>query len=182
MNPYEAPRPSAEGPSAGRARGKYYAALDGEKLVVQKDAELPSVCLKCGSHDGILRRKAKFQWTPVWARILVPFCWPAGLIAILATTKRGTLDVPLCGSCNARWSQAVGAIVVGVVALVAGIFAIRAFDEPATGFIVFFVALAGFLGLAIGFARPRMLIADKIDEANLTLKGVDQGAAREVVG
>lgn len=181
MNPYEAPKGSGGGELPAR-RGKYYARLEGDKLVVQKDAELPAVCMKCGTHDGIMRRKAKFQWTPVWARVLIPFCWPAGLVAMLVTTKRGQLDVPLCVPCNVRWTQAIAAIVVGVVLLVGGVFAIRAFDEPGAGFLVLGVAFVAFLVLAVAFARPRMLIADPIDEANLTLKGVHPGAAREIAG
>ena len=182
-NPYAPPAvaSAAYGPTASGVRS-YYAALNGDVLVVQKEAALPPVCMKCGTKHEITRRNAKFQWTPMWARLMIVFCTLPGLIAMLATTKRGRLELPLCVACNARWGQAVAAIVVGIVALVGALLTLRSFDEPAIGAVLFFVGLVAFLGLVLGFAKPRLLQVHKIDERNVELKGFHPDAARVIVG
>jgi hypothetical protein len=126
LNPYASPAApdGAYGGTGGGGTGS--ARLEGDVLVVSKGAALRSVCLKCGKRDGIVRRDAKFQWTPMWARLSVVFCTLGGLIAILVTTKRGNLSVPLCVPCNRRWGQAVTAIVLGAVGLVGSILYLRA--------------------------------------------------------
>jgi hypothetical protein len=180
-NPYAAP--SAQGPHGyGHSGGGGGASLRGDVLVVERNANLASVCMKCGTHDGIIRRQAKFSWSPTWARLSVIFCTIGGAIALAITTKRAQLAVPLCVPCNARWSSAVGALIAGIVLLVLGIFSFRLSSEPAFGGIFFFVALAAFVGLAIGFVKPRMLQVNKIDDAFIELKGVHPSAARELSG
>jgi hypothetical protein len=119
----------------------------------------------------------------MWARMLIPFCWPAGLIAFLVTTKRGQLAVPLCVPCNGRWTQGVAAIVVGVVLLVGAFlgFSFGGTDDRSLGVAAIAVALVVFLVLALAVARPRMLVVDRIDDTNIYLKGFDPNAAREIV-
>jgi hypothetical protein len=176
-NPYSAP---AAAPGYGAGVRSYFATMQGDVLVVQKQAALPPVCMKCGTQHDIQRRNAKFQWTPMWARMMVVFCTLGGAIAMLLTTKKAQLDVPLCAPCNARWGQAVAAIVGGIVALVLSIFGIGQLHE--VGGVLFFVVLAAFIGLMLAFVKPRMLQVHKIDEQNVELKGVHPEAARAIVG
>ena len=179
-NPYAAPVAGASPYGATGVRS-YFAAMQGDVLVVSKHAPaLPGVCMKCGTTHDMQRRNAKFQWTPMWARLLVPFCTIVGAIAMLITTKKAQLDIPLCAPCNARWGQAFAAIIGGVVALVLSLFSIQALEQA--GAILFFVILAGFVGLMFGFVRPRMLQVHKIDDQNIELKGVHPDAARAIVG
>jgi hypothetical protein len=176
-NPYAAPTAPAH---AGGVRS-YFATMQGEVLVLQKHATaLPAVCMKCGTTHDIQRRSAKFQWTPMWARMMVVLCTIGGAIAMLVTTKKAQLDIPLCAPCNAKWGQAIAATVVGIVALVLSLFGIGQLHE--VGAVVFFVALAGFIGLMLGFVKPRMLQVHKIDDQNVELKGVHPEAARAIVG
>lgn len=175
MNPYAAP---AAPIVAGGVRS-YYAAMQGDVLVVQKEAALPPICMKCGTRDNIVRRNAKFQWTPVWARLMVVVCTLGGAIAMLLTTKKASLAVPLCAPCNARWGQAVAALIVGIVALVGSIFGIGQLHEA--GIILFVVVLLAFVGLMLGFVRQRMLQVHKIDEQNVELKGVHPAAAQAII-
>ena len=175
-NPYAAPT----APSYGGGVRSYFATMHGDVLVVQKQAALPPVCMKCGTNHDIQRRSAKFQWTPMWARMMVVLCTIGGAIAMLLTTKKAQLDVPLCAPCNARWGQAVAALVGGIVALVLSIFGIGQLHE--VGGILFVVVLAGFIGLMFAFVRPRMLQVHKIDEQNVELKGVHPAAAQAIVG
>jgi hypothetical protein len=176
-NPYAAPTAPVHG---GGVRS-YFATMQGEVLVLQKQSPaLPAVCMKCGTTHDIQRRNAKFQWTPMWARMMVVLCTIGGAIAMLLTTKKAQLDIPLCAPCNARWGQAVAALIGGIVALVLSIFAIGQFHE--VGGILFGVVLVGFIGLALGFVKPRMLQVNKIDDQNVELKGVHPEAARAIVG
>jgi hypothetical protein len=155
--------------------------MQGDVLVLQKHATaLPAVCMKCGTTHDIQRRKAKFQWTPMWARMMIVLCTIGGAIAMLVTTKKAQLDIPLCAPCNARWGQAVAAIIGGVVALVLAIVGIGQLHEA--GAVVFFVVLAAFIGLMLAFVKPRMLQVQKIDDQNVELKGVHPEAARAIVG
>ena len=47
---------------------------------------------------------------------------------------------------------------------------------------MFFVVLAAFIGLMLGFVKPRMLQVHKIDDQNVELKGVHPEAARAIAG
>jgi hypothetical protein len=185
MNPYAPPGDPAETPDPGepgkkkkKKRGEYRAHLDGDVLVLSRDARLPSVCMKCGSHQEIIQRPVKFQWTPPWARYLA-FCL-IGLIAILVTTKRAELAIPLCPRDNARWTAARNATIAGVVLLLGSFFAVRASDDPSPYLPVVLVAVVAFVVLAIVFVRPRMLQVRKIDEQVIELKGCHPGAAQEI--
>jgi hypothetical protein len=182
MNPYAAPNPHGSYGAPPNQVGYAQATLRGDVLIVERNAHLNGVCMKCGARDGLMARKAKFSWTPMWARLSVIFCTILGAIAIMVTTKRAELSVPLCASCNAGWSKATSATIGGVVLLVAGIFSFRLFDEPAIGGVVFFVALAAFIGILVGFARPKMLHAEKIDDQFVELKGVAPSAASFLSG
>lgn len=179
-NPYAAP--SAHGGPHVHGGGTGQVSVRGDVLVVAKESALPGVCFKCGTQENIVRRDAKFSWTPTWARLSVILCTIGGLIAILVTTKKARLALPLCAPCNARWSSAIAALIGGVVALVAGIFSFRLFDEPAIGAVFFFVCFGAFLGLMLGFVRPRILQVHKIDDHVIELKGVHPVACRVLTG
>jgi uncharacterized membrane protein YeaQ/YmgE (transglycosylase-associated protein family) len=183
-NPY-APPTGADAPAAAKKkkkkRGGYAARFAGADLVLSGGGELPSVCMKCGTHDGIMRRSAKLQWTPVWARFLV-FC-VIGAVVMLVTTKRATLDVPLCVPCNERWNAARGATVVAVVGLVAAFLWLRLGPAETTkaALVALVVAIAGFIVVLVSFVKPRTLRATNITDSEITLRGVDPRAAQEIV-
>lgn len=188
MNPY-AP-PNAGHPESGdepkkkkkkKKRGGYSARLEAGVLIVSRDAELPDVCLKCGTHDEIMRRKANFQWTPLWARMLLPFCALGGLIAMSITRKHASLSLPLCVSCDAKWTAARNATIAGVVPLIGAFLYLRITDDRGPALAVLIAAVAGFVALMLAFVRPRMMQSTRIDAAEVHLKGFDAGAGREVV-
>jgi hypothetical protein len=183
-NPY-AP-PTDDEPPQGtkkkkKKRGRYSARFKGAELVVSRDAELPSVCMKCGMHDGVLRRSVKLQWTPVWARFLV-FCL-IGAIIMLVTTKRATLEVPLCVPCNNRWSAARTGSMVAVVGLVGAFLWFRLGDDATAkmALVALVAAVAVFVVVLVSFVKPRTLRATNIDDAEITLAGVEPRAAQEIV-
>jgi hypothetical protein len=183
MNPYAPPGDPADTAEPGtkkkKKRGDYHAHLDGDVLVVGRDTAFPSVCIKCGSHQEIERRTTKFQWTPMWARMSV-LCAIVGLIAMLLTTKRAELQLPLCPRCNKRWTAARNALIAGVIALVGSIVALRLGDDPQSLLPLIGVAIVAFIVVAIAFVKPRMLQVRKIDDQVVELKGCHPGAAQEI--
>lgn len=177
-NPYAAP--AATTGATGIHYGAGAARLVGDVLVVRKDAALPAVCLKCGARDGVVYRPTNFQWTPVWARLMVVFCTLPGAIAMLVTTKKAALAVPLCPSCNARWSAAKNATVAGVVAILLGVFGFQLVDDRSLLGLALLVTITAFVVAMVGFVRPRMLQVQKIDAQELELKGFHPGAAADI--
>jgi hypothetical protein len=175
MNPYAAPGDPSD---PGHKRGDYHARLDGDVLIVGRDARLPSVCIKCASHQDIVHRPSKFQWTPPWARFLV-FCG-IGVLIMLVTTKRAELAMPLCPACNARWSAARHALIGGSVILVLSLLALRLGDDPGAMLPLVGVVLVAFVIVALVYVKPRMLQVRKIDDQVVELKGCHTGAAREI--
>ncbi|MDB4938280.1 MAG: hypothetical protein JWP87_5252 [Labilithrix sp.] len=182
-NPYAAPAPATDdGPRKKKKKGRYSARLDGDALVVAnaKHAPLfPEVCMKCGAHEGILRRKVQFRWRPVWARFLV-FCI-IGLVILVVTTRRANLEIPLCASCNERWSAARNAGIAGIVVLVAALIAVRSTGAGRAELGGLFALVAAFVALAYVFIRPRVLPVKRIDDAEISLRGVHPRAAEEIV-
>ena len=179
-NPYAAPAaaPATPGPHDGAGAAR----LVGDVLVVRKDAALPAVCLKCGARDGIMHRPAKFQWTPLWARLMVVFCTLPGAIAMLVTTKKAALAVPLCPPCNARWSAARNVTGARVAAILVGVLGSQVLGDPAFFGLALLVTITAFVVAMVAFVRPRMLQVQKIDAQELELKGFHPGAAAEIAG
>lgn len=186
MNPYAPPGDPTEPGGAEprkekkKSRAAYYARLEGEVLIVGRDTDFPSVCIKCASHQGVERRGAKFQWTPMWARMSVILCALGGLIAMAITTKRAALQLPLCRVCNKRWSVARNTLIGGVVALVLSMLTLRLGDDPQAFLPLIGVVIVGFLVVALAYVKPRMLQVRKIDDQFIELKGCHPDAAQEI--
>lgn len=182
MNPYAPPGEGEPEKHRRGGHGRYTASMTGkagQTLVLSRDAEVPAVCMKCGSKQGIVRRLTQFQWTPVWARFMM-FCI-IGLVVMLVTTKRAAMHVPLCATCNDRWSAARTVTIIGVLGLVAGFIAMRTLDDHALGIALLFLGVGAFLILSITYVRPRVVRAKRIDATSLQLDGVDPKAAAEIV-
>jgi hypothetical protein len=163
------------------------ASWDGTSLTVPKQFSFPRVCLKCGSHEVHTRRTQKFAFTPMWARLLVVVCWPGAVVAMLLTTKRATLELPLCDPCHTRWRQArtVGTVLMllAVVGLLTAAFASGASHSEAAAGLLPLVTLVviGVLALVVNkFVRPRILQAKKVDDERVTLNGVHPTAGQFV--
>ena len=163
------------------------ASWDGKLLVVPKQFGFPNVCLKCASTAVNARRTQKFAFTPTWARMLVIVCWPAALVAMVLSTKKATLELPLCDACEARWQGArkwsallLTGMIVGIVIATTTRFGL---DPDTAGIFVAVAILALALGLAFGLSklvRPHMIHAKKIDDINVTLLGVNAIAGERV--
>lgn len=166
-------------PRKKKKRG-YSAHLDGKALVLSHDAPLPDVCMKCGAHDGITRREVIFSWSPVWVRYLI-FCI-IGVLLQLLMRVRASFVVPLCPSCNARWSHARYATLGSIGALVVALAGASFLQEtyPKTRFLG-----AGMFAVAVlvhfAFVRPRTLPVHHLDENEIAFKTVNEGATKEIL-
>jgi hypothetical protein len=185
-NPYTPPQQDDDALRSALG-GPGGASWDGKALTVPKLFSFPRICLKCASPEVHSRRLQNFAFTPTWARMLVLFCWPGAVVAMAITTKRATLDLPLCDPCHARWASArkwnillmLGAI-VGIIGVVFGSSASRS-DEA--GLFVGVAVLAVVLGIAFGvrkLVRPHLLQAQKIDNESISLLGVYPSAGEQV--
>lgn len=74
--------------------------------------DLPMVCMQCGA-GATARRPKRFAWNPSWAYILLLLGLLPFILAALLTTKRMTLDAPLCREHENHWSWRARFIWVG---------------------------------------------------------------------
>jgi hypothetical protein len=155
----------------------------GDDLVVAKEAPLPPVCVMCGGHDQIERRRQLFAWTPPWVFALILINLLVAAIVQLIVRKKGYLSLPLCTACNARWRTArLVAVLSGIgiaVGLIAGV--VLLIREPAAGLTLIVLALALPITLLVTFGRVRLLRARKVDEQTITLIGVHDAAKLAIV-
>jgi hypothetical protein len=185
LNPYAPPQNDAVSGPAGSyaARGRAY--VQGGCLIVEKEASLPDVCLKCGTTSSLTRRSQKFQYTPPWVIFLFLVCTLGGIIAFLMTIKRATLLLPLCGECDRRWTSAKWAVGLGIVGLVLSVFLViplASISKDAVAFVpvLLILAVVGFVVLMVAYVKPRMLQVKKIDDTTITLAGVPENAANAI--
>jgi hypothetical protein len=138
-NPYDPPNVQPALRTADASRGT---------LLVDVERKIPPSCLKCGAKEGIVRREQDFSVVSPTARgfgfaggvagasvasvlrhdssLLVPVLTIGGaLVAVFSwilhkTATRVHLALPLCGSCNKRWTQGE-TIRRGLVATLGGV-------------------------------------------------------------
>lgn len=182
-NPYAAPQ--QDGDLARFSSGSV--TWDGKQLVVPKQYTFPRVCLKCASPEVHRRRTQKFAFTPVWARMMVLFCTLGALIAIAITTKRATLELPLCEPCHAKWTKARNVTIfasIGFVFLLVGAGILSSVVGADAGIFAMPVAiLVGAIGIAVLIRKvnvPATLQSTKIDDTYITLVGVEPRAAQYI--
>jgi hypothetical protein len=104
--------------------------LQEESIELSRRAELPDVCMKCGTREGIVRRLRTFRYKPPWVLASLIFCCllpipvfaPVIIFATLMTTTKAKLNVPLCSTCTGRWLAARIAVVLSLV----GVFCLMA--------------------------------------------------------
>ncbi len=185
LNPYAPPRTDVEAPpSAGRAGG-FLAQRVGADLLIEKNAPLPPICVKCTRKDDLTRRAKTFIWTPPWVYILIFVNLIVLIIVALIVRKKGALDLPLCRRCNARWRNGqiwAGLSVLALIALiVVGIMLGAGLNEPWLIAAGLFAGVMAAVFINILVVRPRVLRAKKIDDRLITLTGVHPDAMSAIV-
>lgn len=163
------------------------ASWDGTQLIIPRQFSFPRVCLKCGSEAVNTRRTQRFAYTPMWARLLVLVCWPGAVVAMALTTKRITLELPLCDPCHARWQKArnlsIGMVIGLVVIILGSVFVTGGSRSEGAALVLPLLIILLVVGFALGMSkviRPNVLQAKKIDDESVTLLGVHPAAGELV--
>ena len=154
-------------PAPGRLLKKssdYLAQLEGNVLVVSRGAKLRGVCLKCGSHHELTLRTVHFT----------------RLLALPPTLRRAELGIPLCVSCNKRWTAGTRASAAAIAAFAASIVALCVTDDPRKLLALCIVLFITCVLVARAYAIPRMLVARKMDDKFVDLSGAHPNAAQEI--
>lgn len=125
--------------------------VEGNALVVHRDAKLPRRCVKCATKADVSDVPSAFEYVPVWARV------GFGALGALAFRRAVTLSLPFCTSCKLileERKRAFGRMSLGVLALIflPGILALMA-DRDARGPLAL-VTVLGMVG-GIGFLVMR---------------------------
>lgn len=109
-------------PAAGEA--VYGVWRDGKRLVMDRDAKLPLVCLRTNEPSQRLLRREMFWHHPALV-LLVPLGLVIYLIVVAVTQKRATIQIGLCEACFRRRRRLVAgawlAALAGVGMIVGGI-------------------------------------------------------------
>lgn len=144
-------------------------------------AQLPALCCKCGTRDGLKSRFANIVWVN-------PLAWLGALGGLLPLAlmlafmqKRVQIMLPICAPCDTRWTH--GTVLKWLSFLAPFVFA------PIVGVLLglFTESDAAFgIGILVGFvllilmplltvklvSEPRAIIAKRIDDHRALLKGV----------
>ena len=145
---------------------------------------LPPTCVECGAPAGLIRRE-DFAWTPSWALA----CWLFGLLpgalAVLATRRHVTIDLPVCDRHRERESGKPTAVWLALgIGLVAGIAGAALPSDPdGIGEVLFMggvglMILAGLAALILGGRGVRVAW---ISDHQVRLAGVSEEFAQAVV-
>ena len=181
MNPYAPPQSQqyAQGYYGQAAPPPFLARLEGQNLVLSKNAYLPNVCVKCAACEPmpITRKRKNYTFIPWYGRFF-------GVLGILITQKKASLDLPICQPCGARASNAtlvMWLVTVGVMVVTGLMFAIAsAADSDALMLLAFAFLMACFvvpMTLFLAWARDRVFPQTTfIDDQVITLARVHPGA------
>lgn len=163
--------------------------MQGDVLVLPKQASMPHVCVKCGVQHGLTERPTKLAYVPGYAYAMIVLGWAIGLIVMAVTRKTAQVSFPVCDTCNKRWSQ--GKLFFGLSFLPAAflyllMFVFAGVDLPDAGAACMMLGTLALVvaPILVSFAitRPRSVVADKIDDHFVYLKGVHASAAMAACG
>jgi hypothetical protein len=152
----------------------------GSRLTLSKQAQWPPLCVKCGAQNGLVPRTQNFQWVPPWTYwLLFAGLLPAALVQMI-TMKRATVVLPICASCNSRWTMARVVYVLAVILpifgglVIAGVGAANGYGGVVAGGILFMVAGMPVLAVmtSLLLVRPRTLRVAQMDDWTMSLDGI----------
>jgi hypothetical protein len=141
----------------------------GKFLVMNKDAELPHLCVKCNAPGHGRKLKRRLFWHNPWIYLLIP----AGLLiyAVIATVigKRAQIEVSLC---QKHWRIRLRDLFITWL-LIVGCLGAFAYAIVESNFWHMFGGLGLlFMGAIYGHIRTTMVTPKRIDNKLVWLKGV----------
>lgn len=150
----------------------------GNRLVMDREAVLPAVCVK-SNEPTELRLRRRLQWYHPALLLLLPLGLIVFLIVVAVTMKRATIEVPLCEACSRRrlWRLA-GAWLWGLAGL--GLIGARVYIAGSVpnppGVWIAVLCLGGLLVMIaaaiVGERISRVLIPARMTDETIWLKGV----------
>lgn len=171
FNPYAAPAgpiysSAAPGPIDGP--GVW---VDGDLLVMTKDATLPDRCIRCNAPAHGYRLRRNLSWhSPAWF-LLILVSWLIYLIVALIIRKKAMIDVGLCEVHRGRRRRAIavgwvlGVLGVGLIAW--GLSRFRHGEAVAVAGVVAILA-----GLIYGVVGSQVVAVKRIDDRLVWLRKV----------
>ena len=149
--------------------------------MVPNGARLPDVCLKCGSHVLVGRRRHRFTWAPAWTYL----AFVVGLIGALLVfrfQKKSSFEIPLCPACATRWDHANLALTGGALAILPYVSVIATASDSLSSDAaraLFSFGLAAWVGVFTTLATRRaqaIVSAARIDAGYTHLEGLHPAA------
>lgn len=170
-------------------------AIVGDALEVAVPGRLPNVCLKCGARRDVGRRSERFATPSSWlawvgaglgvsvasalrsAPQLVPYVLVVVVVAALvlvraakSTATAVVVRVPLCATCDRRWSEGVvyrkrlvaAVAVLGAIAVLAYVERAMIVARPAGVGLAVLLLVAASLKLRGRFLEPLRVSADRV--------------------
>jgi hypothetical protein len=155
-----------------------YVTVEGDRVQWPLALALPNVCVKCGRTEGLAAREQRFRWVPPWTAFFLLVGLLPGAILQTLLTKRARLSLPICPSCNSRWSSAVlasrlalwGPLAITAVGCVLGVA--TNWGGIVAGAALLLLLPALLIGPALVYfvmMRPRSLRTTRIDSRAITL-------------
>jgi hypothetical protein len=155
--------------------------VEDDRLRLPLAQPLPRLCVKCGRTDGLTVRLQRFRWVSPWVNLLIVAGLVPAIVLQMILTKRALLSLPICPSCDSRWSTALvasrlviyGPLALAVVGCVLG--ATTNWGGPIAAVTVLLLLPAWIIGPALVYfalMRPRSLRATRIDSYAITLAGL----------
>jgi hypothetical protein len=170
-------------PLAPSASGHASTIVEGNRLRLPLGLPLPNLCVKCGRADGLTIRPQPFRWVSPWTSLFLVFGVLPGVVLQSLLTKRVRLSLPICPSCDSRWSRANLASKLALygplaIAAAGGVLGALASWGPPIAVVTFLLLLPALLiGPAVVhffLVRPRSLRTTRIDSDAITLVGLSQ--------
>lgn len=163
MNPF-AP-PEADDPRALTSGGGRFR-VQGNTLIVERDATLPALCIFTGEPTLGQRERRRLAWAPPWTAVFVisPLLY---LIVYLIVRKRAWLDYALSERARARRRTGLRTLFGGIVAAIALGFVGGYAGVP---LLIVFSPFVFLIVLVVGMVYGRVLQVTRIDQAHVHLK------------
>jgi hypothetical protein len=161
----------------------------GRDLVMSPHAPLANICVKCGARDSLVRRQHSFKSVPMWPVILLPLGCAPTFFFMLLLARTIKMPVPLCATCNARWSRGTLLNVIWLFVLflsfVGPPIALALGEAEEMVWLVVwpaavFLTLVAYLVVYFAVVRPRAIALLDLDDYLATFGGVHDDARAAV--
>ncbi|MFM7163133.1 MAG: hypothetical protein ACKO3P_22510 [Planctomycetaceae bacterium] len=148
---------------------------EGRLLVMRKDAELPYRCIKTNTPADVWLKR-DLSWAPWWVLVMLALSLPIGLVCYLIVGKRAKIRIGLCEQRRAARIRAIcvawGLVLLGVGLLFYGFASANGVPPSPLWWLVAAGVLTIWTGIIVGMSLPGVIVARRISENYIWLKGV----------